>query len=323
MTGLSHEESFQRKGQRKTPSNSIYSGIYKVLLGFDGDGLKTLANAQKIDTTLVQIPPPYFLFFNKHRHNKMMKTFIKIFITLGFLQPHFTRAEILNKNADASTEILYFYQNRYLLKNPYDKLIDNHGDGFESLYGLRNFRAVLNGVVYRGGANNAFNKHKKRDNKNPLPNEGLAHLCQEGFSTAIYLYPTHYQTAPKITNCKSILHQDQTLNYLQESPQMSEQASDKVLNLIYKRLTSPTDHAPIYLHCWNGWHASGLISAYVLRQFCGYSAEQAINYWNRNTDGVNQGPAYDRLRSQIRAFKPHSDMIIDKNLKEKICPQAS
>ena len=27
-------------------------------------------------------------------------------------------------------------------------------------------------------------------------------------------------------------------------------------------------------------------------------------WWNRNTDGVNQGDHYDRIRKKIRAFRP-------------------
>lgn len=228
----------------------------------------------------------------------------------------------LAKDPPSSTDTLSYYQNRYLLKNSSSKLIDNYGNGFENLYGLRNVRAVLNGVVYRGGANNAYNKHQKRDNQNPLPDEGLNHLCQEGFGTAVYLYTTRYETAPKLTHCKSALQPQQTLTYLQESPHRSEEASHKVLKLIHDRLVSPTDHHPIYLHCWNGWHASGLISAFTLRQFCNYSAAQAINYWNRNTDGHNRGKVYDRLRAQIKAFKPDPDLTIDKDLQAKICPSA-
>lgn len=221
-----------------------------------------------------------------------------------------------------SNEALYFYQNRYPLKNPYSKLIDNQGNGYEKLYGVRNFRAVLNGVVYRGGANNSYNKHQKRNNQNPLPKEGLTNLCEEGFGTAVYLYSTNYKTAPKTTTCKSVLNQSQTLSYIQESPQISEDARRRVLSLIYQRLTSTTNHSPIYLHCWNGWHASGLISAYTLRQFCSYTVDQAINYWNRNTDGHNKGRAYDLLRAKIKAFKPDPAMTIDPELQAKICPVA-
>lgn len=216
---------------------------------------------------------------------------------------------------------LAYYQNRYVLRDPYTKWVDNRGNGYENLYGVRNFRAVLNGVVYRGGANNAYNKYGTRNNSNPLPNGGLANLCKEGFGTAVYLYSTNYGTAPKVTNCTSRVDQSaQSLNYLQLSPHDRATDAQKVLAMIHKKLTTDTDHSPIYLHCWNGWHASGLISAYTLRQFCGFTGEQAVRYWDRNTDGVNQGASYERLRAKIRAFKPYTNMAIDPALKAQICP---
>ena len=52
---------------------------------------------------------------------------------------------------------LYFkkrYKEEHLLK----KIVDNKGDGFDSLYGTRNMRPILHGVAYRGGANNYFHK---------------------------------------------------------------------------------------------------------------------------------------------------------------------
>jgi len=234
---------------------------------------------------------------------------------------------LANANDDFSEKLLstkneaaYYYQNRYPLKNPYDKLLNNRGVGEEDLYGTRNFRAVLNGVVYRGGANNKYNKYGSRSNTNPLPKVGLRNLCEEGFSTAVYLYTTNYDTAAKVTSCKSVLSSNQKLNYVQASPHMTDADARKVLNLIHKRLTSETDKGPIYVHCWNGWHASGLISAYTLKQFCGLSSSQAVSYWNKNTDGNNVGAPYDRLRAKIRAFKPDPKLTIPQEVKAAVCP---
>lgn len=220
-------------------------------------------------------------------------------------------------------ESIAYYQNRYVLKTPYEKRVDNRGNGYEKLYGVRNFRAVLNGVVYRGGANNAYNKYGKRANSNPLPSQGLSNLCKEGFGTAVYLYSTNYNTAPKVKNCVSRIDGSaQRLNYVQLSPLSSSSAATKILTMIHKKLTTDTDHSPIYLHCWNGWHASGLISAYTLRQFCGFTGEQAVRYWDRNTDGVNQGANYDRLRAKIRAFKPDPKLTISSAVKAQVCPSS-
>src|SRR5262245_4773224 len=86
-----------------------------------------------------------------------------------------------------------FYHQRYGRTDVYSKVVDNHGDGFEDLYGLRNVREVLKGVLYRGGGNNLYHRDPamRRDNRNPLPDDGVTNLCEEGFHQAIYLYPTN------------------------------------------------------------------------------------------------------------------------------------
>lgn len=80
---------------------------------------------------------------------------------------------------------------------PSDKLVDNTGEGYDALYGTRNVRAVLNGVYYRGGANNYYNKHLKRKNSNPLPDEGLLHLCEEGFRLRFTFTPRVSKPLPR------------------------------------------------------------------------------------------------------------------------------
>ena len=83
-----------------------------------------------------------------------------------------------------------FYKSRYNEEDLMTKVVDNFGNGFDSLYGTRNLRPILHGVAYRGGANNYFHKTAKRKNSNPLPEDGIAALCQEGFSNSVYLYRT-------------------------------------------------------------------------------------------------------------------------------------
>jgi hypothetical protein len=97
------------------------------------------------------------------------------------------------------------YSERYPLSDTHAKLVSNKGDGYDHLRGMRNFRRVLNGLVYRGGANNWF-RTPQRNNENPLPPEGVDHLCEEGFSTAIYSYDTNYNTpeTEHVRNCTSI-----------------------------------------------------------------------------------------------------------------------
>ena len=97
-----------------------------------------------------------------------------------------------------------YYINRYNERDLLYKIVDNWGNGFDSLYGARNLRPILHGVAYRGGANNYFHKTNKRKNSNPLPNDGIQNLCQEGFSSSVYLYRTNFETAPPFKECNCV-----------------------------------------------------------------------------------------------------------------------
>ena len=88
------------------------------------------------------------------------------------------------------------YKLRYKVNCVQDKITDNQGNGSEDLYGTRNFRVVLHGVAYRGGGNNYYHRTNKRNNKNPLPMDGLNNLLENGFSTSVYLYTENFKTAP-------------------------------------------------------------------------------------------------------------------------------
>ena len=229
----------------------------------------------------------------------------------------FLFAVILTSSAFAKEQAkIEFYQQRYQLQNIYQKQVDNKGDGDERIYGTRNFRAVLNGVLYRGGANNKYNKYGVRDNRNPLPNIGLTNLCEEGFSNSIYLYSLNYNTAPPKVSCRSI-DGNHSMNYSQLSAYNST-GLKAIFTTVKQAITKNT--GPVYMHCWNGWHASGLASALALRQFCGMSAVDAVNYWDKNTDGNNTDPNFAPIRQAIRDFVPMVEFKISLDDRERICP---
>ena len=81
-----------------------------------------------------------------------------------------------------------FYEEKYKVECLNQKITDNFGNGYDSLYGTRNMRTILFGVAYRGGANNFYHKESKRENQNPLPEDGLNNLLNQGFSASVYLY---------------------------------------------------------------------------------------------------------------------------------------
>lgn len=236
-----------------------------------------------------------------------MTKYTKLFLALSLWSIH-CWADLAEQSS--------LYHNRYQLQDKNQKLVDNFGDGFEDLYGVRNFRMVLKGILYRGGANNYYNKYKKRDNQNPLPDMGLKNLCQEGFATAVYLYDTNFSTAPKKINCQTFESQDNQLNYQQISA-LDEKNASVFLNLIYRAIKGEVS-SPLYFHCWNGWHASGLVSTLALRQFCGLSADAALSYWMQNTDGNSEG--FEGIKSRIKNFKPLSELSISEAEQRLICP---
>jgi hypothetical protein len=234
------------------------------------------------------------------------------------------------------------YRERYKLKDTHDVLVSNEGKGPIDLRGMRNFRAVLPGVVYRGGANNAF-RHlyqpppqptlQKLANENPLPPEGLENLCKAGFSTAVYLYAKNMpKNMPPVT-CgsadpqKNLTYKSIAWTSVDSKGKVNTQGR-VILELVHAKLTG-NDPRPIYLHCWNGWHASGLASALILRQFCEVSGEKAAAYWGGNiqeeywkpTNPKNLPKDYVAIQEQIKNFLPEAKLTISKELKDLVCPQ--
>lgn len=207
------------------------------------------------------------------------------------------------------------YDQRYQLTTPQEKLVNNTGDGYENLYGVRNFRQVLSGVLYRGGANNSYNKYGKRSNTNPLPTMGLKNLCSQGFGAAVYLYETNFSSAPKQVNCQTNEGESNQLKYIQLTA-ADESNTATYLQMIFKAIKG-TGPAPLYMHCWNGWHASGLVAALALRQYCGLSGKQALSYWMQNTDGNTDG--YDSIKKRIVDFQPLAQFQITNEERAQIC----
>ncbi len=210
-----------------------------------------------------------------------------------------------------------FYDQRYNLEDIDEQLTDNRGNGFDDLYGTRNMRQVFPGLVYRGGANNRYHKTNRRDNRNPLPDDGLQNLCEEGFGTAIYLYDRNYDTAPKLTKCDSLRKDNNELKYLNLRAFRSAEMKT-ILQMVYENILDYR-HGPMYLHCWNGWHASGQAAALSLMQFCGWSGQDAVKYWVKNAEG-GSNDEYKVIRDRIRNFKAYPDYEISEEQAKSFCP---
>lgn len=211
-----------------------------------------------------------------------------------------------------------FYKERYGETDLMYKVTDNKGNGFDSLYGTRNMRPILHGVAYRGGSNNYYHKTNKRKNQNPIPLDGMNGLCREGFSKGVYLYRENFEESPLGDTCNCV---DSSFNAF-EYYQLDYFDSSHVYEMLKMTHDAATkeDVGPVYLHCWNGWHASGYISAVILRQFCQYSSWDAVNYWDLGTDGANTSPRYQTQRERIKDFQSYSEFEISDSLRECLCP---
>jgi hypothetical protein len=237
---------------------------------------------------------------------------------LSFKDP---RQQAKKPPENSTPDFIAFYQDLYRLPDHFSKLVDNRGNGYENLYGVRNFRAVLNGVMYRSGANNAYNRNQVRNNQNPLPPEGLKNLCAEGFQSVIYMYTVNYQSKLSPVQCHARKwpspKTSNSLIYSQISP-WNRSTQYKILRQVYDHIQGKKT-GPILIHCWNGWHASGLISALALRQFCEMPGPTAVAYWNQNTDGNHSGKIAESYRKKILDFQSFEDLAISATSKNKIC----
>lgn len=234
-----------------------------------------------------------------------MKYIVGIFVLVFTLSSVAQNSEIIQR--------IRAYKEKYKAICAGEKITDNRGNGYEDLYGTRNMRPILHGVAYRGGANNFYHRSDKRDNHNPLPQDGLQNLCEEGFSKAVYLYSTNFKESPKTVICNG---KSDTIKYEQNSG-MARETQRKIMTDVYNVIIGKTD-GPIYFHCWNGWHQSGYVSSMILRQFCGISSQEALDYWIANTDGVNKG--YENVKKRVLEFQPFDDFKISEEIKKEICP---
>jgi len=237
----------------------------------------------------------------------------KLFYTLIILPFVFGSCFAQNDSSKIDDSRFIYYKDLYGVECVEEKITDNRGNGFEDLYGTRNFRVILHGVAYRGGGNNYYHRSNKRNNKNPLPMDGLNNLLENGFSTSVYLYSQNFETSPRFLVNK--LNND-TLKYYQLGGNNKSEL-DSILMFTYNSIMNK-DVGPVYLHCWNGWHQSGFVSAVLLKQFCGFNTTKSLHYWEDCADNWTRG--YDRIRNAIRDFEPIEKYNIPKEISDVICP---
>jgi hypothetical protein len=214
------------------------------------------------------------------------------------------------------TDYTGFGQKWTAVDSAHVKITNNKGQGDTTCWGTRNMRVVLKGVLYRGGGNNLHLKplDAKKYNQNPLPLVGVKSLHEIGFEKAIYLYSKNFESMYPPFRIDSLKQQ----GFIYECrPEWTEVELKAFIEEIYQKLQHPP-YQPIYIHCWNGWHQSGLVSAVMLMQFCDLNNYQAIQYWEKNTDGNFKG--FAAVKKKILAFRKIPDFAITEDQKKQICP---
>jgi hypothetical protein len=121
-----------------------------------------------------------------------------------------------------------------------------------TFHSIRDYREVMPGVLYRGGANNGHA---------PLREDQLKALCEAGFGCAVYLYRTGF-SGPSTVQCSK-----GSLRYITEGWEGKGRAA--VNQQIYDVIQSKDK--PIFIDCWNGIPATGAAAATALMQFCNTS----------------------------------------------------
>jgi LysM repeat protein len=196
------------------------------------------------------------------------------------------------------------------------RFIDNKGLGDERFLGTRNIRVVLYDLVYRGGGNNLYLRDSlpKTFFWHPLPIYGIGNLHLAGFTKAYYLYSNSFEERYPKERLDSL--KEKGFSYVC-TPSLDSAMLVSYFKEVQMRAQNP-ELGSMYIHCWNGWHQSGLLSAYTLMQFCDYSNEQALKYWETCTDGNHEG--FAKVKERIRKYVPMKGVKFTSEQKEKFCP---
>jgi hypothetical protein len=168
-------------------------------------------------------------------------------------------------------------------------------------HGIRDFREVMPGVLYRGGANNGHA---------PLSHDELNAHCEYDILTTVYLYTTGF-------SCPSVTHSSKgSLDYIDKGWEGSGRTA--VHKQIYDAIKNKGK--PVFIHCWYGIHATGAVAATALMQFCNVSPQQAVDYWKV---GVPAKLRYPKVIKSIMSFKPDPALRLTPEERDQYCPHFS
>lgn len=174
------------------------------------------------------------------------------------------------------------------------------GSTGSNIFSVRDFREVMPGVLYRGGA--TLGK-----DRTALSTAQLKSLCEAGVGSAYYLYSKSIPTSK--FSCSS----GKQVDY--DSMDWSK-APSTVNKQIYKSIHDGAD--PVFVHCWYGIHATGFVSATALIQFCGYSNNEAVAYWKV---GIAPSLQYQKVIDKILAFERDPSLTLTPAEQDRVCPK--
>lgn len=176
-------------------------------------------------------------------------------------------------------------------------------------YGVGYVRMVMPGVLYRGGTNPVA---KGSEYRNPLNGSTLQALCNDGFDAAVYGYPNNWKGGAGI----SARCENGQLTYVMKKWDRPSDVAD-VMKELYNIINE--GKGAMYVHCWYGVHASGMIASAALKQFCGLSDEQAVSYWKSTVSASSLW--YPKVIAAIRSFKPNPSLGLSPEQQRRVCPQ--
>jgi rhodanese-related sulfurtransferase len=174
--------------------------------------------------------------------------------------------------------------------------------------GVRRLRPVLGGLVYRGAAMGST----------ALSASAVTELCKAGFSRVIYFYKTPLPMND--VSCTTSKGKPNSLHY-EILSNITDRA--KIMGIIRDTANDPSK-GPILVHCWNGWHATGEISAMAKMQFCkGWDGKRGSDDWVANIDGSSSAPYIGMWGpgGPIQSYKPIPGIELPADVQLATCPK--
>jgi hypothetical protein len=175
----------------------------------------------------------------------------------------------------------------------------------EAVTGLRRYTEVVGGVFRAGGPGGQV----------ALPASTLQELCEKGFTQALYLYPS--------AGCKTCGTYTCTANGRPNQlvyRGMSFNKSSTMLQALMPSVLGQTGST--LFHCWNGVHATGQVASLARIQFCGWSNQDAADYFLKAL-GKSFGGLLDYERAahaKIMNYKPDPSLAIPASAQSRVCP---